>query len=362
MSALGDDELSIIHDCLNDQNDRNSFSLVCKQWLRVEGQNRLSIRVLEPDLLYNFLPRFPNLLTFESSKLLTNAHLQFIAKTCTKIEVFYLNFKEKDESYGYDHLSSGDNFGDDGVCALANGCRNLCKVFLRKRRNIGDDGVISIINNSAKCLTNLDLGRCSLIGDRALEAIGMAKSIQVLNLDGCSLITDKGLSFLANGSCSKSLKKLVMVECDRVTDHGVSLLRQMCCLEELNLAECGPKVTDSGGLAVASIKTLKKLNFSWLINVSDITLVAIAENCNNLLAIDLTGLELITGVGVRALGNHECLESLVLASCYNIKVDDLDTVLARQSLRYIVLDKGLRIWIPAAMQDNLSRFCQLHWR
>ncbi|XP_044464219.1 F-box/LRR-repeat protein 4-like isoform X2 [Mangifera indica] len=313
MSALGDDELSIIHDCLNDQNDRNSFSLVCKQWLRVEGQNRLSIRVLEPDLLYNFLPRFPNLLTFESSKLLTNAHLQFIAKTCTKIEVFNLNFKEKDESYGYDHLSSGDNFGDDGVCALANGCRNLCKVFLRKRRNIGDDGVISIINNSAKCLTNLDLGRCSLIGDRALEAIGMAKSIQVLNLDGCSLITDKGLSFLANGSCSKSLKKLVMVECDRVTDHGVSLLRQMCCLEELNLAECGPKVTDSGD-------------------------------------------------GVRALGNHECLESLVLASCYNIKVDDLDTVLARQSLRYIVLDKGLRIWIPAAMQDNLSRFCQLHWR
>ncbi|XP_031282167.1 F-box/LRR-repeat protein 4-like [Pistacia vera] len=361
MSTLGDDELSLIHDRLNDQ-DRNSFSLVCKQWLRVEGENRSSIRVLEPDSLHRFLPRFPNLVTFESSKLLTDAHLEFIAKTCPKIQNFSLNFKETNESYDHDYSSSGDNFGDDGVCALANGCRNLCKVLLRKRRNIGNVAVLSIINNSSKSLTNLDLGRCSLIGDQALEAIGMAKSIRVLNLDGCTLITDNGLSFLANGSCSKSLKKLVMAECDRVTDRGVSLLQQMCWLEELNLAECGPKVTDLGGLAVASIRTLKKLNFSWLINVSDTTLVAIAENCNNLLAIDLTGCELITGVGVRALGNHECLESLGLASIYNIKVDDLDTVLARQSLRHIVLDKGLRIWIPPAMQDNISRFCHIHWK
>lgn len=45
------------------------------------------------------------------------------------------------------------------------------------------------------------------------------------------------------------------------------------------------------------------------------------------MAIDLTGCELVTGAGVRAFGNHERLEYLVLASCYNIGMDDLDMVL-----------------------------------
>lgn len=57
------------------------------------------------------------------------------------------------------------------------------------------------------------------------------------------------------------------------------------------------------------------------------------------MAIDLTGCELVTGAGVRAFGNHERLEYLVLASCYNIGMDDLDMVLRCRSLRDIVLDK-----------------------
>jgi F-box/leucine-rich repeat protein 2/20 len=167
---------------------------------------------------------------------------------------------------------------------------------------------------------------------------------------------------LATGSSSRTLKRLVLAECDRLTDFGVSLLQGMCCLEELNLAECGPKVTDNGGMAVASIASLKRMNLSWLINVSDITLIAIAGNCRNLVALDLTGCEMITGAGIRALGYHECLESLVLVSCYNICGDDVDMVLKCKSLRSIVLDKGLKMWIPMRMQENISRFCQLHWR
>ena len=34
MSNLGDDELSLIFHWINDSNNRNSFSLVCKRWLR----------------------------------------------------------------------------------------------------------------------------------------------------------------------------------------------------------------------------------------------------------------------------------------------------------------------------------------
>ncbi|OMO86681.1 Transcriptional regulator TACO1-like protein [Corchorus olitorius] len=356
MSTLGDDELSLVLNWVHDRNDRKSVSQVCKQWLRVEGLTRISIRVLEPDLIPVFMPRFPNLLSFETPMFISDSLLEFVAKTCPKLQFVNLNLRKTREDFDeVDGISGSEDVGNDGICALANGCPNLSKVLLRKRKNVGNVAVISLVKFLVN-LTTLDLGRCDLVDDQAIEAIGCSNSIRNLNLEACSLITDHGLGILATGEISKTLKKLVLAECDRITDSGVSMLNQIQCLEELNLAECGPKITDSGGMAVSSITSLRKLNLAWLINLSDATVIAIAENCVNLVAIDLTGCELVTGAGVRAFGNHEYLEYLVLASCYNICMDDLDMVLRCRSLKDIVLDKGLRMWIPMAMQLNISRF------
>ncbi|KAI9097560.1 hypothetical protein K1719_025331 [Acacia pycnantha] len=327
MSHLGDDELALILKWVCDGNDRKSFSQVCKHWLRLEGLTHSSIRVFEPDSLPIILPRSKQGITDYS-----------------------------------DEPSCFEDIGDDGVCALAAGCSRLSEVLLWRRRNIGNDGVISICS-SAKHLRHLSLGRCNLITDEALEAISAATRITVLNLEGCSLITDRGLAYLASGSSSKSLKKLILAECDRITDSGVCLLQKIHRLEELNLAECGPKVTDTGCSAVAEIQAIRKLNLSWMVNVSDTTVIALAVKSKNLVAVDFTGCELITGAGIRAFANHGSLEGLVLASCYNICAGDVEhTVLRCRSLRYIVLHKGLRMWIPATTLDNISRFCELHWR
>lgn len=357
MEKLGDDELGWIINWVHDHNDRKSISQVCKQWLRVEGQTRLYIRVLEAEVLHNFLPRFPNLVTFQASGLICNAHLECVAQTCPKIEVLNLNTRKM-----HDDLDESDELSglNGGIHAIANGCRELRKVYLR-RRGIGNFGVVSLLN-FGKNLTELDLGRCNRITDQALEAIGYATSLCVLNLRCCWLITDSGLAMLANGSTARTLKKLIIAECERITDYGLSCLQQMCCLEELNLAECGPAVTDIGGVAVASIPTLKWLNLSWLINISDVTLTAIAEHSQKLTVLDLTGCELITGEGVRAFVDHESLEELVLVSCVNVFQSDVELlVLGSQSLKYIKLDKRLRMWIPIATQENISRFCRLDW-
>ncbi|KAE8722707.1 putative transcriptional regulatory protein [Hibiscus syriacus] len=266
MSRLGDDELSLVLKWVYDQNDRKSFSQVCKQWLRVEGLSRLSLRIF-----------------------ISDPHLEFVAKTCPRLRVLNLNLRKALEEFDeVDGISGFEDVGNDGVSALANGCRNLTKALLRKRRNVGNIAVISLVS-FCKNLTSLDLGRCNLVDDQAVEAIGCSNSIRVLNLEACSLITDHGLAVLATGFISRSLKKLVLAECDRITDSGVSMLKHMCCLEELNLAECGPKITYSGGLAVSSLLSLKKLNLAWLINLSDVTVNAIAKHCVNLVAIDLTG-------------------------------------------------------------------------
>ncbi|KAJ7958817.1 F-box/LRR-repeat protein [Quillaja saponaria] len=363
MSILGDDELALILNWVYDQNERKWFSQVCKQWLRVEGLTRQSIRVLEPESLLGILPRFPNLVRFESSKVITNDDVKFLAQKCPKIEVLNLNFKIPHEISDYsDELCGSDDVGDEGLSAWTVGCHRLREVLLRRRKNIGNAGIIPLVN-TANNLTHLDLGWCNLIADQALETIGAANLIAVLNLQGCSLITDHGLASLAFGSSSRSLKSLNLAECDRISDLGVSLLQKITSLEELNMAECGPKVTDLGCLSVSTIQTLKKMNLSWLVNVSDTTVVALAVNCPNLVSVDLTGCELITGAGIRAFANHGSLEALVLSSCYNVFANDLEfTVIGCKSLRYIVLAKGLRIWIPPETQENITRTCYLCWR
>ncbi|KAH7524175.1 hypothetical protein FEM48_Zijuj06G0091300 [Ziziphus jujuba var. spinosa] len=364
MSKLGDDELSLILNWVNDRNDRKSFSEVCKHWLRVEGLARSSIRVFELDRLPHLLSRFPNLVTFETSEFITDTDLAILARKCPRIEVVNLPIKRPRlvDSDNFDGQSSYHDVGDEGLIALANGCPKLSKVSMRRRKNIGNAGVLSLLE-SAKCLTNLDFGWCSLVSDEALEAIGSANSITVLNLLGCSLITDRGLAWLSNGSSSKTIKKLVLAECDRITDCGVTLLQRMSGLEELNLAECGPKITDIGGVAIAAIQSLKRLNLSWLVNVSDPTLVALAENCPVLANLDVTGCELVTGAGVRAFAGHGCLEVFVLPSCYNVNVLDVEHLaVGCRSLQIIVLDKGLRIWVTTQIHDRIGRFCNLVWR
>ena len=78
-------------------------------------------------------------------------------------------------------------------------------------------------------------------------------------------------------------------------------------LQILNLVECGPRVTDNVGVALSAVSSLESINFSWLTTISDISLLAIAENCHNLKEINVTGYELMTRYGIRAFSQHKSL-------------------------------------------------------
>ncbi|KAK4388822.1 hypothetical protein Sango_2219200 [Sesamum angolense] len=357
MERLGDDLLSLIFSEIDDHNDRKSLSQVCKQWLRVEGLQRSSLQVFEPDLLPNFLPRFPNLIKFQASAEISNSLIQFVANTCPRIQVLNLNYREKRDFYC--EYEEKDDFDDEGLGDIAKRCCDLEAIVLKRRSGIGNRGVASL-GEFSRNLRTLDLGRCWKVSDEALDSIGCLNHLERLDLQGCWLITDVGLAFLAQASLCNSLKRLNLAECDQITDSGLIYLKKMGCLEELNLAECGPNVTDIGcEMAVAAIWTLKRLNLSWLVNVSDATLVALAQNCKHLEVLDLTGCELVTGSGICALSSHDSLKELVLIHCgYGFTGYDLEElVLGCASLECIVLDQRLRIWIPQSLQEN----CVLDW-
>lgn len=295
MEKLGDDLLALIMKKIQDSAYRKSISQVCKQWFRVEGLTRSSVRVFEPNLLLNFLPRFPNLLKFESSEQITNDHLQILAEYCLKIQSLNLNFKKKNRFCDeFDESLIFDEFDEKGLLFIAKSCVCVNTVCLRKRSGVKDEGVICLVSYLSKLIA-LDLGFCDKVSNESLRVIGSVSCLESLNLEGCWLVSDEGLKALAEGSLRMTLKKLVLAECDRITDNGVLSLMQLCCLEELDLGECGPNVTDISGEAIASRERLKRLNLSWLVNVSDVTVVALAEGCKNLIALNLTGCEFVTG-------------------------------------------------------------------
>ncbi|GFP89267.1 hypothetical protein PHJA_001070400 [Phtheirospermum japonicum] len=135
MERLLDELLALILDEIKDLDDRKSFSQVCKNWLRLEGLHRSSLRVLEPDLILNFLPRFPNLLKFQASTPIRNSLIHFVANTCPNIQALNLNYKEACD-FHFECVGE-DDIDDEGLCDIAKGCRNLYMVLLRRRSQNG---------------------------------------------------------------------------------------------------------------------------------------------------------------------------------------------------------------------------------
>ncbi|KAL6216740.1 hypothetical protein ACLB2K_009959 [Fragaria x ananassa] len=347
ISQLNDDLLGQILKWVSEPGDRKRVSEVCKQWLTVEGLTRTSLNLLRLSFLRQVLPRFPNLVTFETSELIEKeADLKFLAQTCRELEAIDLSTTKY----------SSRSLPTSGLCDLSSGggLAKLSKLSVRGRQNVATDIWLHRVAN----LTYLDLGNCRVVDDNSVEAIGLlCTCLSYLNLER-SNISNKGLRSLAHGSCSKTLETLVLAECCRINDSGISHLQNMQCLEELDLESCGcgyrNDVTDVGVIAATSgNRSLKKLNLSWLRNVSDQSMVFLAENCPSLEILDVSGC-CVTGAGIRALSSHRCLKTLVLGISPKVSFrwpDVEHLVLGCHSLRSIVLPNKIKATIP----DSLSR-------
>ncbi|KAH7428890.1 hypothetical protein KP509_09G021900 [Ceratopteris richardii] len=363
IDRLSDDELGHILRRVRSTVARKACSQVSKRWFRLEGLTRASLRILDPHLLHQFLPRFPSLVCLEGRRGLCDGDLALIARTCSNLQTLVLTLpKSRDlvclnfsEEYEYDAVS------DNGISVLASGCPGLQRISLRWRQNVGDVGVAAI-GRFCTSLTYLDISMCNKVSDTGLLAIADAVSLQSLLLKGCAKVTDVGLAYLASGKACLSLRKLDLSECDQITDRGMESIRKMTSMQVLYLSECGPRITDTGGVLLALICTLQKLNLAWLINISDTTILAIADHCVDLKELVLTGCELVTGLGVRRFFHHKALQALTLAACYNIYGEDVEEIANRCStLEFLGLDRGLRQWIPTDSLKAIERKCKIEW-
>ncbi|KAL6212342.1 hypothetical protein ACLB2K_017562 [Fragaria x ananassa] len=345
ISELNDDLLGHILKRVSDPGDRKRVSEVCKLWLTVEGLTRRSLTLLRLSRLRQVLPRFPNLVSFQTSgPYFEEADLVFVAQTCPKLETIDLSTAQ----HGAGLLPENSLYGllRGGVLP------KLSKVSVRGRWRVAAARWVHRLYN----LTYLDLGGCSDVDDYALEAIGLVCICLIyLNLELCG-VSDNGLGFLAQGRCSKTLNTLVLADCKGITDLGLSHLQNFRFLEELDLKGCN--VTDTGVIAgISPDRSLKKLNLANLgkfRHLSDQSMAFVAANCPNLEILDLSSSH-VTGAGVRAFYGHRCLQSLVLRWCPEFSWSDIEhMVLGCKSLKSMLVSMPPMHSVPESVSRIVS--------
>ncbi|KAL6146303.1 hypothetical protein ACLB2K_056984 [Fragaria x ananassa] len=138
----------------------------------------------------------------------------------------------------------------------------------------------------------------------------------------------------------------------------------MRVLEELDLSYCC-QLTDVGGQAISTIRTLKKLKLVEAIFLTERTFVAIAKNCINLEVLDLAGCRGITTTCIDAFSGQKCLRFLNLQcrSCDDLRGSAFESLaLGCPSLETIVVHESLRERLLQEMQESTEICGHGGWR
>ncbi|PON94253.1 F-box domain containing protein [Trema orientale] len=339
ISDLPDECLAFIFQSLG-SGDRKRCSLVCRRWLKIEGQSRhrLSLNA-QSDLL----PIIPSL--FSRFDAVTK-----LALKCDRRSV---------------------SIGDDALVLISLRCRNLTRLKLRACRELTDAGMAAFAKN-CKSLKKLSCGSCTF-GARGMNAVlDNCSSLEELSVKRLRGITDVAaaepigpgvaaaslkticLKELYNGQCfgpliigAKKLRTLKLFRCSgdwdkllqliaervagmveihlerlQVSDHGLAAISNSLDLEILHLVKT-PECTNSGLVSVAErCKLLRKLHIDgWKANrIGDEGLVAVAKHCPNLQELVLIGVN-PTKVSLEMLASN-CQNLERLALCGSDTVGD----------------------------------------
>lgn len=128
ISTLPDECLACVFQSLS-SGDRKRCSLVCRRWLRVEGQSRHRLSL---DARSDLLSAVPYLF----------ARFDAVTKLALKCD------------------RKSASIGDDGLVLISRHCRNLTRLKLRACRELTDAGLVVFARN-CKGLKKLSCGSCT---------------------------------------------------------------------------------------------------------------------------------------------------------------------------------------------------------
>ncbi|GFP84528.1 F-box protein at1g47056 [Phtheirospermum japonicum] len=247
-SRLPDECLACIFQSLS-SGDRKRSSLVCRRWLRVEGQSRHRISLNAKAELTGAIHQL-----FSRFDLVTK-----LALKCDRRSV---------------------SIGDDALILISLKCRNLTRLKLRACRELTDDGM-SVFAENCRNLQKFSCGSCSF-GAKGMNALlencGLLEELSVKRLRG---ITDGAANEIVGpGRAGSSLR--------------------IICLKDLYNGQCfGPLII--GAKNLTSLK-LFRCSGDW-----DKVFDAITERNNGLVEVHLERLQ-VSDKNVGCLGSFTSMD------------------------------------------------------
>ncbi|XP_010918416.3 uncharacterized protein [Elaeis guineensis] len=361
--ALTDDELRAVLARLEREEEKDTFGLVCKRWLRLQSSERRRLRARAgPAMLRRMAHRFSGVVELDLSQSASRSFYPGV--TDSDLSVIAAGFR----ILRVLNLQNCKGVTDSGMIILGNGLQMLQSLDISHCRKLTDKGLTAVALGCCS-LRRFHLAGCKSITDDLLQALSRSCShLEELGLAGCNNITDSGLSFLANGcryikyldvsKCSKigdvgvsriaevsssSLKTLKLLDCYKVGDKSIFSLANSCHnLETLVIGGCRD-VSDGSmkSLALACANSLKNLRMDWCLNIADLSLSCLLSNCRYLMALDIGCCDKITDSAFQALGMggfESDLKVLKASNCLRITVTGVGTILQYcKSMEYLDL-------------------------
>ncbi|MCD7463177.1 hypothetical protein HAX54_050110 [Datura stramonium] len=313
-----------------------AVSLVCRRWLHLlrSSTTSLSLSFIEPPfipLFSSFLRFHPYLSTVSVTSTATvdsSDHVLFaVASSCPNLR--HLRFLNGPVS-------------PFSLLSLSASCPNLVSLAVTLFRPLsflwmtpfrslkelsiysaGNSGELDYVDFYGSCDSS-ELNLESLLltgiqaGDKGVSFLWRnCKKVRTLKLKGCEGVGDQG-SFLAFLQCLEGLQELELRTCRTIADGVLLKLAENCAmLNSLLLYDGGSKEGLLHFLSQSKCDNLQKLDLRLPLDLDNNHLTAAAENLGSLRSLSLQSCCLVTGEGLKILGNAmaDGLEELALINC-----------------------------------------------
>ncbi|KAJ1421158.1 Leucine-rich repeat, cysteine-containing subtype [Sesbania bispinosa] len=329
--------------------DRKRCSVVCRRWLRVEGENRRRLSLNAEAKLLDFVPSLFN--RFDSvtklalrcnrkSTSINDDALILISLRCKNLERLKLRGCREITEIGMiglaknckslKKLSCGScMFGTKGVYAVIEHCKVLEELSVKRLRGVDDDDAVSV---------HMDLGASSSLKSICLKElvnghsfapliIG-SKKLQTLKLIRCVGDWDATLAMV--GKMNSGLVE-IHLEKVQVSDVGLDGVSKCSKLETLHLVKT-PECSDFGLSEVAErCRMLRKLHIDgWRTNrIGDDGLISVAKHCSNLQELVLIAMY-PTSLSLSAIASGcQGLERFALCGIGTVSDADIECIAAK---------------------------------
>lgn len=337
---LPDECLACIFQFLS-SGDRKCSSIVCRRWLRIEGQSRHRLSLNAKSELASVIPRL-----FSRFDSVTKLALKGDRRSVSIGDDALVLISLKCTNLTRLKLRACRAITDDGMAAFARNCNSLRK-FSCGFCSFGAKGMNALLDN-CEFLEELSVKRLSGVPDVGAEPIGPGKAAGALKVIclkdlhngqcfGPLIIGSNNLRSLKLFRCSADWDSLLVVIAHRITglvelhleklqvsDLGLSVISNCANLEILHLVK-NPECTNAGLMSVAeNCKLIRKLHIDgWKTNrISDDGLIAVATHCPNLQELVLIGVN-PTRLSLEKLAAH-CQNLERLALCGSDTVGDAE--------------------------------------